>query len=154
MLKASLIGAIIGFILMMSLSLLSPLCTLCFTPLLGIGVGYLTGWFETPSKLKISLIRGSLAGSLTGIGVVIGQMLAAVINGILVTHLEQFPMLIHELRQISQLVIADARDYWKFILVINTFFSAFNLVIIAGLGAVGGLIWFERQGKKLLAVSR
>ena len=58
MLKAGLIGAIIGFVYITSLTLISPFCTLCVTPLLGIGIGYLANRFDTPPNVEASLGRG------------------------------------------------------------------------------------------------
>jgi hypothetical protein len=142
--KAGLIGAVIGFIYVMSLTLVSPFCTLCFTPLLGIGAGYLAGWFDTPTKSDSSLYRGGVAGGITGFGVIVGQMLATVVNGILVTNSEQLPNLMRELG-LSQLLITDSNQYWQATLTANSVCSIFNLFIIVGLGAVGGLIWFQRR---------
>jgi hypothetical protein len=148
--KAGLIGAVAGFIYVMSLTLLSPFCTLCFTPLLGIGVGYLAGRFDTPQKSETSLYRGGIAGGITGFAVMIGQMLATVVNGILVTNSEQLPNLLQEFG-LSELILSDSNQYWQTTLTANSVCSVFNLFIIAGLGAVGGMIWFQRRSKALLA---
>ena len=146
MIKAGLIGAAAGFIYIMSLTLLSPFCTVCLTPLLGLGVGYLAGWFDTPPSSDTSLVRGAVAGIITGLGVVVGQMLASVINAILVTNSEQLPILMRELG-LTELIITDSSQYWQTTLTANSICSMFNLLIIAGLGAVGGLIWFQRQAR-------
>ncbi len=151
MLKASLIGAVTGFIFVMSLSLLSPLCTLCCTPLLGLGVGYLSGWFDVPSEAKVSLYRGGIAGGIAGIGAMAGQMLGTIVYGILFAHSEKWPDMLREMGDILgepelfQSIIADPGEYWQTLLTTNTLCSAFNLAIIVGLGAVGGIIWFQRQ---------
>lgn len=152
MIKAGLIGAVLSFILVMSLSLLSPFCTLCLTPLLGVAVGYLAGWFDTPSEPTRSLSRGGLAGGLAGVGALGGQMLATVVNGILITNSEELPAMLAELG-LSQFLITDTSEYWQATLTVSAFCSAFNLVIIAGLGALGGLIWFRRQHRDSLATA-
>jgi hypothetical protein len=149
MIKAGAIGAVIGFIYIMSLSLLSPICTLCFTPLLGLGVGYLAGWFEKLADVRASLSRGTIAGGITGLGVVVGQMMATVVNGILVTNSDRIPALMNEVG-LSQFVITNNDEYWQSILVFNSFCSLFNLALVAGLGAVGGMIWFQRHQATLL----
>ena len=107
MIRAGLIGAVAGFIYVMSITLLSPFCTLCITPFLGIGVGYLTGWFDTPHKSETSLVRGAIAGGITGFGVIVGQMLATVVNAILVTNSEQLPILLRQVG-LSDLIITDS----------------------------------------------
>ena len=148
MLKAGLIGAVAGFIYVMTLTLLSPFCTLCFTPLLGLAVGYLAGWFDSPQKSEISIYRGGIAGGITGLVVMIGQMLATLVNGILVTNSEELPNLLQEFG-LSQLILTDSNQYWQATLTANSVCSVFNLFIIAGLGAVGGMIWFQRRNKVL-----
>jgi len=150
--KAGLIGAGAGFIYIMSLTLLSPFCTLCVTPLLGIGVGYLAGWFDTPPNSEISLARGAVAGGITGFGVVIGQMLASVVNAILVTNSEELPKLLRQIG-LSELVITDSNQYWQATLTANSICSLFNLLIIAALGAIGGLIWFQRRQKSSISTA-
>lgn len=150
MIKAGCFGAIAGFIYITSLTLLSPFCTLCFTPLLGIGVGYLAGRIDKPTQPEASLSRGGIAGGIAGAGVFIGQMLATIINGVLVTNSESLPVLARELG-LSQFLITNPREYWQAILTTSSFCSILNLAIIAGLGAVGSLIWFQRQRKNLLS---
>ena len=150
MIKAGFLGAGIGIIYAMALTLLSPFCTICFTPLLGVGVGYLASWLEKPLRAETSLINGTVAGILTGLGVVLGQMLAAVVNGILITNSEQLPLLMKEIG-LPQLVIGDSSEYWQATLAINSFCSIFNLALIVGLGAVGGVIWFQQHNKNSLA---
>lgn len=144
MIKAGLIGFVVGFILIMSLTLLSPFCTLCLTPFLGAGVGYLANWFDSPAEAKASLLRGGLAGGLTGIGTMAGQMLATVVNGVLITNSDQLPILLADLG-LSDFMITDANEYWRATLTVSAFCSVFNLALIAGLAALGGFIWFQRQ---------
>lgn len=150
MVKAGLIGAVTGFIYVMSLSLVSPLCTLCFTPLLAVGVGYLAARFDRPPNPEKSLHQGSIAGAITGLGVAGGQMLAAVVNGILVTHSEQLPKLMQEMG-LSPALITDNQQFWQTTLSSHAACSAFNLVLISGLGAVGGMVWFQRRHKNPLS---
>lgn len=150
MIKAGAIGAAIGLIYIMSLSLLSPVCTLCLTPLLGLSVGYLAAWFEKPADARASLSRGTIAGGVSGLGVVVGQMMATVVNGVLVTNSDRIPALMNEMG-LSQFVITNNDEYWQSILAINSFCSMFNLVLVAGLGALGGVIWFQRHQSRLLS---
>ncbi|HXV98789.1 MAG TPA: hypothetical protein VEC93_10225 [Anaerolineae bacterium] len=148
MIKAGLLGAMLGFIYVMSLTLVSPFCTLCITPLLGLGIGYLASRFDKPLKLETSLSSGGIAGGMSGCGALVGQMLATVVNGILVTNWEELPAFIRDLG-LSQ--FPNTNEYWQTTLTANSFCSVLNLAIIAGLGAVGGLIWFQRQNKKPLS---
>ncbi len=145
MLKAGFIGAIIGFIYVASLNLLSPFCTLCVTPLLGLGVGYLAGWFDNPPTLEVSFRNGSIAGGITGSAVICGQMTATLANAILLTNLKEWPTLMTQMG----LPAIPINDYWQATLVTNSFCSIFNMLTIVGLGAVGGVSWFQSsKGKK------
>ena len=146
MFKAGFLGSVIGFIYVMGLTLLSPFCTLCFTPLLGVGVGYLAGKFDEPGRTEASLSRGGVAGGITAIGVVIGQILATLVNGVLVTNLENLPGFIEELG-LPPSLITESEQYWQGTLLTSSFCSVLNLLLIVGLGAVGGMLWFQRQGE-------
>ncbi len=144
MIRAGFIGGIVGFIYIMSLTLLSPFCTLCITPFLGIGVGYIAGYFDKPLKVETSLGRGTIAGSIAGLGVAVGQMAAAVVNGILVTNSEQLPALMKEIG-LSEFIISNSDEYWQATLTVNSFCGIFNLALIVGLGALGSVLWFQRH---------
>ncbi len=144
MIKAGVIGAIAGFIYVMSLTLLSPFCTLCFTPLLGVGVGYLAGWIDSPPNLDISMVRSGTAGGITGMAVMAGQMLATVIHAGLVTKSKQLPELMSEIG-LAQFATIDNAQYWQTTVIGNSVCGGLNLLIITGLGAAGGLLWFQRH---------
>jgi MFS family permease len=144
MIKAGLIGLVIGAIYVTSLTLLSPFCTLCLTPLLGLAVGYLAGWFDKPQTANASLRKGMIAGGITGLGAVAGQIVASIIGTILITNLEQLPTLIRELG-VSEFLTTDTKEYWQATLTTNSFCGLLNLAIIVGAGGLGSIIWFQRQ---------
>jgi len=143
-LKAGFIGAIVGFIYITILSFLSPFCTLCFVPLLGVGVGYLACQFDSPTTLEASLRQGSLAGGMTGSAVIFGQIVATVVNGILLTNLKDWATMT---KQLGMTPITPT-DYWQMTLVTNSFCSLFNMLTLVILAASGGLWWFYRHRPK------
>lgn len=149
MIKAGLIGAVLGFIFVMSLTLVSPFCTPCLTPLLGLGIGYLAGWFDRPPKLEASLSVGAVAGSISGVAALLGQMLATVVNGVLITNWKELPLFMSDLG-LPQ--VLDTGQYWQTTLMANAFCSLINLVLMAGLGVIGGMIWFQRQNHSLPSI--
>lgn len=144
MIKAGLLGVIVGFIYMAGLTLISPFCAFCFTPLLGLGVGYLAAWFDSPQQVSQGIGRGLTAGGITVVGAVVGQILGTIISATLVTHLEQLPDLLRSLG-LADLIITDAYEYWQTTFVSSVFCSILNAGIIASLGAVGGLLWAQRH---------
>jgi len=143
LLKAGLIGAIFGFIYVTSFNLISPFCTLCITPLLGLGVGYLAGWFDQPTTSQSCLSRGCVAGGITSTVILPGQAVATITNGIIVTNMEEWPNTINSLG-LSPVIMNDY-DYWQVTMITNTFCGLFNVAIIVGLAAFGSLIWFQKQ---------
>ena len=144
MIKAGLFGAVIGLLYVMGLNLLSPFCTLCFTPLLGLSVGYLAANIDTPTRPETSLGRGSVAGAITSVGVLVGQILATLVNGILVTNIENLPALVNELGLPASLVM-DPNQYWQRTLMLGSSCSVLNIMVIIGLAALGSQLWLRRQ---------
>ncbi len=151
MIKAGLLGAALGLIYMMSVTLVSPFCTVCLTPLLGVGVGYLAGWFDQPVRAETSWRHGLAAALITGVGAITGQMLAAFVNAVLVTHSDQLNVFLREVG-FTDLVINDPVAYWQATITLNLFCGVFNLALLAGLGAAGGMLWFQRHRAHSLAV--
>ena len=146
MVKAGAVGAVVGFIYVMGLTLLSPFCTFCFTPLLGIGVGYLAGKVDEPVNKEASLVRGSIAGAISGLSAVAGQMAATVVNGILVTRLEDLPAFINSFGFPPDLIVKPDQ-YWQGTLITGSLCGMLNLMIMVSLGAFGSMLWFQRQSR-------
>ncbi len=151
MIKVGLAGAGVALIYVMSLTLLSPFCTVCLTPLLGITVGYLTAWVDKPLRAESGVVSGVVAGLLTGIGAIVGQILAALVNAVLVTNSTELPKLMSQLG-FTQLAVIESAEYWQTTLFLNSFCGVFNLALIVGLGAAGSLLWFQRHNKNSLSM--
>jgi MFS family permease len=150
MIKAGLIGIAASLIYVTSMTLVLPFCTVCITPLLGFGVGYLAVHFDKPPKLKTCLRVGGFAGGITGVATLLGQMLATVINGILMTNWKELPDLV---KQLGLTQFPNANEYWQTTLAVNSFCSVLNLVIIVTLGMGGAMLWFQRHHKPLATAS-
>lgn len=150
MIKVGLAGAGVAVIYVMSLTLLSPFCTICLTPLLGVAVGYITAWVDKPLRAESGVVSGVVAGLLTGLGAIAGQILAALVNAVLVTNSQELPKLMSELG-FAQLATIDSVEYWQTTLFVNSFCGVFNLAVIVGLGAAGSLLWFQRHNKNSLS---
>lgn len=144
MLKAGLFGAVIGLLYVMGLALFFPVCVLCFTPLLGLGVGYMAANIDEPVNSEASVGRATLAGIIASVGALVGQILAALVNGILITNSENFPDAIIALGVPASLTIGP-NQYWQGILVLGSLCSVLNMTVIIGLAALGGQLWFRRQ---------
>ena len=145
MLKAGLIGAGVGFVLAIVSALLTPFCNPCLALLLGLGVGVLAGAWERPFTSGASAGEGAKAGAIAAAGGLIGQMVGAVINGFTVG-----PSGVNELvRQFDVPVPVEITEqsYWIYNLGGNCLCGLFNVALGAGLGALGGLLWYQIGGK-------
>lgn len=77
MLKSGIIFGLIGFVLVLVVSLFSPICSVCITLLLGLGAGYVGGNFDRPLDNSEALRVGGIAGALTGGLMIPGQLIAS-----------------------------------------------------------------------------
>ena len=150
MIRAGLIGAVIAVIYVMAMSLIYPACSLCLTPLLGMGTGYLAGWFGQPTRPESGLMNGIVAGALAGLGAMTGQMLGAVVNAVLVTNFRPLPVLMEEWG-FPQLATIDSAEYWQTLIFLNSFCGVLNLAIIIGCAAFSSMLWVRHHNKTSLS---
>ena len=143
MLKAGLIGAGVGFVLALVAALVTPFCNPCVAVLLGLGVGVLAAVWERPVTSGAGAGQGAKAGAIAAAGGLLGQMIGAVANGLMVGP-EGAAQLY---RQLNIQVPLDAQTYWIYNIGGNCLCSAFNVALGAGLGALGGLLWYQVKGK-------
>ena len=143
MLKAGLIGAGVGFVLAIIASLITPFCNPCVALLLGLGVGALAAMWERPATSGASAGEGAKAGAIAAVGGMVGQMIGAVINGLIVG-----PGGVAEIyRQFDIQVPMTPQYYWVANLGSNCLCAVVNVALGAGLGAIGGLLWYQISGK-------
>ena len=141
MLKAGFIGAGLGFIYISSLYLFAPLCTLCLTPVLGVGVGYLAARFDEPETIETGMIRSMVAGLITASAVMIGQVVAALVKGILITNWSWARIIVEQMGWPDAVIT----DYWQNAIIGDSICGIFNLTIIIGSAIIGNILWFQRQ---------
>jgi len=150
MLKSGLILGVVALLLAIGAALLSPLCVPCLTLLLGLGAGYLAGAFDKPSEKRGSTKSGAIAGAIGGAGALIGQAVGAVINSQLVGPGGAIQLI----RQLgiqlpSGATPADiATGYWGGVIGSTCCLGLFDVALMAGLGALGGLLWWQVAGSK------
>ena len=143
MLKAGLIGAGVGFILAIITALVTPFCNPCLALLLGLGVGVLAGFWERPATSGSGAGEGAKAGAIATTGNLIGQMIGAVANGLIVG-----PQGMAELyRRFDIPRPMGSRSYWIYILGGNCLCAVVNVALGAGMGALGGILWYQISSK-------
>lgn len=144
-LKAGLIGLAVGGLFGLGITLLVPYCTPCAAVVIGLGAGFLACLWDKPSENSGSAGLGAKAGALAGVGHLAGQLLGMLANGLLVGPEGAAETL-------SQLGIdvpsMTSANYWVSQVVVNGGCGLTSIAVAAGLGALGGLLWFQVQGKK------
>jgi hypothetical protein len=143
--KAGLIGLVAGGLLGLGVTLLLPYCTPCAAVVVGIGVGYLASLWEKPTDRGSSAALGAKAGASAGAGHLVGQLLGMAINGLTVgperalEMLQQFGM---------ETTVMSPRTYWLTQIIVNTSCGLTSVIVAAGLGALGGVLWHQTRGKQ------
>ena len=132
------------------MSLIYPACSLCLAPLLGMGTGYLAGWFDRPPRTESGLMSGIVAGSVAGLGAISVQMLGAVVNAVLVTNFEALPVLMEDWG-FPQLATIDSTEYWQTLIFLNAFCGVLTLAIIIGSAAFSSVLWVRHHNEKPLS---
>jgi len=150
MLKAGLIGAGVGFVLALVGSLIMPFCNPCVAVLLGLGVGVLAAVWERPVTSGASAGQGAKAGAIAAVGGLVGQMVGAVGSGLMVDP-EKLAELQRQAAELSRQwnieAPLDAQTYLMYNIGGNCLCGAFNVALGVGLGALGGLLWYQVKGK-------
>jgi hypothetical protein len=145
MLKAGLIGLLVGGFFGLGVTLLIPYCTPCAAILVGLGVGFLACLWDKPLDGGSGAVLGAKSGVIAGIGHMLGQMLGMVLNGILVGP-EGAAETAAQLG--LDLPMMDTGGYWLSQILINGLCGVTNIAIAAGLGALGGFLWYQTIGSK------
>jgi hypothetical protein len=147
MIKSSLIFGIIAFVLGAGFTLLSPICVPCVAIFLGLGAGAVAGFFDKPPNSNASVKTGALSGVFSGIGAILGQLVGAGVNAAIVG-----PQEAQQIMNQFGLTLPTSGNFgagYYF----GVFGSAccvglFDVLIMAGLGAVGGLLWWQISGQR------
>jgi hypothetical protein len=140
--KSGLIFAVVMLLLGTGFSLLSPLCVPCLSIFVGLATGYLAGVFDKPGNNGSAVKAGALAGVIGGLGALIGQIIGGVINSFVANPqtygnmMRQFGMEFNE------------AGYWAGRVASVCCGGIFDVLLMAGLGAVGGLLWWQFSGQK------
>jgi hypothetical protein len=144
MAKSSMIMAPITLILMIITALLNYVCCVC-SPLaaaiLGLIAGALCVYFEKPTDAEKSAVRGAVAGMIAGAAALVGETIGGTII-MLVAGSGKTPVAC--LPGFCNLASAPtSQTSW----ILSSFFSScfcglVLFAIMAGLGALGGRLWF------------
>lgn len=146
MYKSALITGLVALVLSAGAVLLSPLIVpCCLAPFLGLAAGFVAGLFDKPLTGGASSKSGAIGGALGGIGAVLGQITGAVINAV-----SMGPEAAAQVARSMGLPGGGSGfegGYWFGVFGGAVCFSLFDVMLMAGLGALGGLLWWQLIGK-------
>ncbi|MCS7281920.1 MAG: hypothetical protein RMK65_02325 [Anaerolineae bacterium] len=142
--KAGGIGAAVGLVVALLFTLITPICDPFWALVLGFGAGLLAAFWERPVASGAGAQIGAQVGALTGGGILLGQMIGAVLNGLIVGP-EQAARLIRRFGVPFR--YEHPAQYWAYLLGGNCCCALVNVLLAAGLGALGGLLGYQFWGK-------
>ncbi len=145
MIRAGLILGAVALVVAAGAALLSPLCAPCASILLGLAAGYIAGVFDKPTSSGATSKVGAISGVMGGIGAILGQIIGAVINSSIVG--PEGLQRIYETLGIPTASMDLGRTYWIGVVGGTLCFSVIDIVVMAGFGAVGALLWWQTTGK-------
>lgn len=147
MLKSGLIVGAVMLVLGTIFGFAFPLCVSCLAIFAGAGAGYLSGLFDKPADQGSSAKSGAGAGAIGGVGAtvghVIGGMALAIIRGPQAGadlmrqfgfHMDSSP--------------AGTAGFYAGSAIAACCFGLLAIALMAGLGALGGLLWYQMAAKK------
>lgn len=141
MLKAGLIAGAVSFVfVLIGAAGLSPLCALCVPLVTGLLAGYLTGVFDKPDPAD-AMKRGAGAGAITGGIAILANIIAALLNSLVLQNPELQPNNFLGLPQTSPAMV------WIGQFGINLCVGLVNVGLNAALGVGGISIWRNTAGK-------
>jgi hypothetical protein len=147
MYKSGIILGVVALVVAFGLTLLSPICTPCGALFLGLGAGYLAGVFEKPLSNGATAKSGAIAGGIGGIGALLGQFIGAAVN-VMVLGPEGTSQLMQQMGvDVGSNQAAATSGYWIGVVGSAACVGILNIALMAGLGALGGLLWWQITGK-------
>ncbi len=146
-------GLILGGVMLVlggGLAFFFPLCVPCLALLAGVGAGYLAGLWDRPGDNSRSIQRGAGAGAIGGVGALLGHLIGGLASAAWVGPEGAADMM----RQLG-LDLGSGTDvgglgYYFGATLTGCCFGLFEVVLMAGLGALGGLLWWQITGKNQL----
>lgn len=150
MLKSGLIIGVVMLVLSIGTTLITPLCVPCLALLAGVVAGYLAGTFDKPLASGASAQVGAGAGAIGGVGALLGHLIGGAVNFALVG-----PQGAAELMgELGLPTTSDPTAYYVGAIGGPCCLGLLEVLLMAGLGALGGLLWYQITGKSVAASSR
>lgn len=148
MIWAILICGVAGLILAIVAEFVLPIaCNPCTAVFVGLVAGVLAGVFDKPLTSGGSAGKGATAGAIANVGSLIGQMIGAVINMLMIGPAEA-ARIAEELGLPAATGPGTDAGYYLGALGAPCLCALVGIALGAGLGALGGVIWYQIGGQK------
>jgi hypothetical protein len=144
MVKAGLILGIVMLVLGAGGSLITPICVPCIALIAGAGAGYLACVYAKPATSGGTAKVGAGAGTISGAGALIGQVIGGILNAVIVG--PEGAVAVAEAWGLP--VSPDPNIYYVSFIGSGLCFGILDVLLMAGLGALGGILWYQISGKK------
>lgn len=143
MVKAGLIFGVVMLVLGIGGSLITPICVPCIALMAGLGAGYLASVYEKRATSGDTAKTGAGAGAIAGAGALIGQLAGSIINSMIVGPDTAAELL--ESWGVS--AVSDPIFYYVGAIGGGLCFGIVDIALMAGFGALGGILWYQINGK-------
>ncbi len=147
---AGIINAVVMLALAIGLSLLSPLCVPCLSIFVGLASGFLGCVMAKPTDDGSSKKTGAIVGGLGGIGAFLGHIIGSVINATQMGP-EGSQQLFEQLGLPSTSL--DPNAYYAGLAASTLCLGILDIILLAGLGLLGGMIWWNINSKKQASIN-
>jgi hypothetical protein len=144
MIKSGLITAAVNLVLLTIVGWLFALCGPCLAIFIGLGAGYLAGLFDKPATNNLAVRAGAGAGAIGGVGAIVGHLIGGSIT-MLITPPEQAAAIYRSLG--IDIDVSNTAAYYAGGFGTACCFGIVGLALMAGLGALGGMLWYRMSGQ-------
>jgi hypothetical protein len=118
----------------------------CLAPFLGLVAGFVTGLFDKPASNNAVSKSGAISGAVGSIGAVLGQVIGAVVNSFIMGP-EGAAQFARSMGLPGSGSSGFEGGYWFGVVGGAVCFSMFDVLLMAGFGALGALLWWQFIGK-------
>jgi len=125
----------------------SPICVPCLSILFGLLAGHMAGVFDNPGEQNRAVKMGALAGLVGGIGMLLGQIIGAIVNSVLIGP-EGTARMLARMGLFAGGPAQIEEFYWIGMVVSTACLVVFDAALMSGFGTLGGLLWWKVTGEK------
>ncbi len=140
--KSGLIIGAVVFGLAALATLLAPICASCVGVFAGVLAGYLACVFEKPREINAAVKAGVIAGGVGGVGAILGGFMGGLVNSLVfgMAGPDQYLQMISLCGLPTSTQVTSGEVY---LITLGTpiCIGLFNIVLMAGFGALGAIFW-------------